>query len=57
MPKPIGNQVANLRPNDKVSHKTLARFGSQPSLKLPSGQGAAKAKAAPAKPKYKTRKK
>jgi hypothetical protein len=57
MPKPIGNQVANRKPSDKVSHKTLARFGSQPALKLPLGPATPKTKTTPAKPKYKTRKK
>jgi hypothetical protein len=54
MPKPIGNQVANLRPKDKVSHKTLARFGSQPAI-APTPNAAKNAAAS--KPKYKKRKK
>jgi hypothetical protein len=52
MVKPIGNLVANLNPNDKVSFKVRSKFESKPAVK---GEEAAKAEKKPAK--YKTRKK
>ena len=53
MPKPIGNMTANIKSNDKVSQRLLAKFlpQSAPGTQQPAGKNAAKVK------KYKTRKK
>jgi hypothetical protein len=54
MPKPIGNQVANLRNNDKVSHNVKKKFLSKsdgPGYVAPEKEGERQ------KPKFKTRKK
>jgi hypothetical protein len=54
MTKPIGNQVANLKSNDKVSFKVKQKFlgkSDGPGFVAPEKQGERQ------KPKFKTRKK
>ncbi len=55
MPKPIGNMTANLKNNDKVSSKILARFETKSSLEALAIKPPAPATRQPKK--YKTRKK
>ncbi len=55
MTKPIGNQVANLRTNDKISHTVKKKFLSKsdgPGYVAPEKA----AEPAKTKPKFKTRK-
>lgn len=56
MPKPLGNMTANLKTNDKVSHKLKAKFGSQAAFHLDKDAPKAAEPQKKAK-KYKTRKK
>jgi hypothetical protein len=57
MPKAIGNLTINLKSNDKISHKTKAKFGSQPAFHIDKGTPKAAEPTRKTPPKYKTRKK